>query len=96
MSTPPITMRQTIVTDSYDDIVTFGHVLAATIFYGNEEPVKDLLHYFEKPWQWEREFQKWRELGGTLDEPCLDAFERWYDNRAMGIEVATEVLAKEK
>lgn len=66
---------------NYDDIVTFGHVLAKTIFYGSDDPVSSLLAYFEKPHKWETEYRKWRELGGTLDDECLHQFEEWSDNR---------------
>lgn len=59
--------------DEYDNIVTFGRVLAETLFFGTEEPVKSLLAYFEKPHKWEGEYQKWRELGGTLDRECLES-----------------------
>lgn len=78
MSTPNITMRQTTFTTNYDDVVTFGHVLATVVFAGNDEPVKDLLAYFEKPWKWESEYYEWRRVGGTLNEKCLDAFHKWY------------------
>lgn len=65
----------------YDDIVTFGHVLAKTVFYGSNEPMDALLAYFDKPYKWETEYQKWLELGGTLDRECVEAFETWHDSK---------------
>lgn len=56
----------------YDDIVTFGRVLGRLWEY-DDEAVSQLLDYLEK----------WLELGGTLDDECLDAFENWYDNRGI-------------
>lgn len=67
--------------EGYDEIVMFGHVLVATVFQCVEEPANDLLGYFDKPHKWEREYQKWRELGGTLDRDCLRRFEDWHDNK---------------
>lgn len=67
--------------EGYDDIVMFGHVLAKTAFYSSEEPIESLLGYFEKPHKWEPEFQKWKELGGTLDRECVNSFEDWYDHK---------------
>ncbi len=65
----------------YDDIVSFGRVLAETICAGSTDPTEILLSYFEAPHKWEAEYQKWRALGGTLDNECLRAFEDWYDNK---------------
>ncbi len=65
---------------SYDDIVTFGHAMYR-IWQYSSEPGSLLLDYFEAPYKWEAEYQKWRKLGGTLDKECLDAFEHWYDHK---------------
>jgi hypothetical protein len=67
--------------EGYDDIVTFGHVLAGTILLGSDDAIATLLSYFEKPHKWEGEYQMWRAFGGTLDKECLSQFENWYDNR---------------
>jgi len=79
--------------DGYDDIVTFGHVLADTVFYGSDEPAQALLGYFEKPHKWEPEYQKWSELGGTLDKDCIRRFEDWYDNKDMPVDDEDEEAA---
>lgn len=65
--------------NDYDNIVSFGHVLAKTIFLGDEDPVESLLAYFEKPHKYEREYRKWIELGGTLDQDCLNRFADWHE-----------------
>jgi hypothetical protein len=73
-----------LLDNGYDDIVTMGRVLAQTIFYGQGgEAVEALLDYFEAPHKWEAEYQKWRELGGTLEDDCLRQFEYWHDNRTI-------------
>lgn len=47
----------------YDDIVAFGHVLIEAGGFN----ARELLAYFEKPHKWEKEYRRWRQLGGTLD-----------------------------
>lgn len=76
--------------EGYDEIVTFGHVLAR-IFAGSECAVESLLAYFEKPHKWEAEYQQWRKLGGTLDAECLDEFEKWYEAKLLGCQCDSEV-----
>lgn len=76
-----VVSNNVVISNGYDDIVTFGRVLAKTIIYGSDYPTDALLDYFEAPHKWESERLKWLELGGTLDEECLDAFVNWYDNK---------------
>jgi len=66
-----------LLDNGYDDIVTFGRVLSQSVFGCN---VDSLLDYFEAPHKWETEYQKWRELGGTLDDECLERFAAWYED----------------
>lgn len=62
----------------YDDVVTFGRVLAETLFCDGDNPVELLLAYFEKPHKWEGEYRQWLAFGGTLDQECLDSFKDRY------------------
>lgn len=66
----------------YDDIVTFGRVLAETVFSGGDDCVELLLAYFEKPHKWEGEYRQWLRLGGVLDKECLNRFSDWYAARS--------------
>ncbi len=71
-----------LLDNGYDDIVTFGRVMYDTIWkYDGPDAGEHLLDYFESPHKWEAEYQKWRELGGTLEPECLRAFETWYDHK---------------
>lgn len=65
---------------TYDEIVTFGRVLAHAWRY-DENLVDDLFGYMDAPHKWEREYREWRRLGGTTDKACLDAFSDWYEHR---------------
>jgi hypothetical protein len=56
-------------------VLAFGRILAA--YY--EWEVSDVFYYFEKPWKWTPEHERWRALGmpgrpepGALDAPEED------------------------
>lgn len=68
----------------YDDIVTFGRIMYDIAWQYSSEPGERILEYFEKPHKWEPEFQKWKELGGSLEKECTDALEKWYDTKQLG------------
>ena len=53
----------------YDEIVAFGRVLHEC---GRVSDMDELFSYLEKPWRWQGEFERWRELGGRLDKETLD------------------------
>jgi hypothetical protein len=72
----------------YDDIVAFGNVLAKTVFFGSDEPMDSLLDYFSKPHKWDVEYQRWQELGGSLDKDCIDRFEFYIDRKTYSGECA--------
>ena len=63
---------------NYDDIVTFARVLNVTAFMYDDDQER-LFEYFEAPHKWGAEYAKWRELGGTMELDCINAFEEWYD-----------------
>lgn len=66
---------------TYDDLVTFARVMYDVEWHYSSEPGESLLEYFEKPHKWNDEYAKWRELGGTLDKSCVDAFSHWFDHK---------------
>ena len=48
-----------------DSIHTFATVLHRA---GVLDTVDDVLYFFEKPWKWDNEYDKWVEFGQPLDE----------------------------
>lgn len=62
--------------DSYDQIVTFGRVMLEC---GQVSDCDEMLAYFERPWRWQKERDKFHELGGRTDKPTLDAMQRLWD-----------------
>lgn len=68
--------------ESYDEIITFGRVLAHVWQYEDSDNlVSAIFGYLEGPHKWEKEYQHWRLLGGSLSDGCLEAFSDWYENR---------------
>lgn len=62
--------------DSYDQIVTFGHVLHEC---GQVSDFDELFAYFDRPWRWQKERDKFHELGGRTDKATLDAMQELWD-----------------
>lgn len=60
---------------TYDQIITFGHVLHEC---GQISDCDELLAYLDRPWRWQKERDKFLELGGRTDKATLDAMsELW-------------------
>jgi hypothetical protein len=73
-----------IESPSYDDLLTFARVMYEIEWQYSSEPGEPILSYFEKPHKWDAEYQKWKELGGSLEKECMDAFEKWLDSKDFG------------
>lgn len=50
--------------EKHDNLTAFASVL---IDLGTFERPKDVLYFFEKPWKWEPEWERWVALGKPLD-----------------------------
>lgn len=63
--------------DTYDQIVTFAHVLHEC---GQVSDCDELLAYFDRPWRWQKERDKFHALGGRTDQTTLNAMAELWAN----------------
>lgn len=48
-----------------DDLLRFAHALADADGFAGD--ISNALYFFEKPWKWEPEYERWRQLGSPTD-----------------------------
>lgn len=64
-----------------DERCAFARLMSQTEWQYADEPAEVVISYFESPWKWNREFQKWKELGGTMEPKVINAFSKWLNWR---------------
>ena len=73
---------------THDQLVDFAYVMHKAAWQHDDEPGERVIEFFSKPHKWDAEYQRWQELGGSLDKDCIDRFEFYIDRKTYSGECA--------